>query len=67
MYDRFGYSHKLQKWIIGRKAASDNDSLSDCGIKSDCSVMFLYLRAAPPGSIPAVSNPVAGTFDGSIV
>ena len=34
---------EVQKWIVGKKIAKDEESLESLGVKSDGSSIFLYL------------------------
>ena len=39
----YSFPPEVQKWIIGKRVAEDNDTLAKCGIKSTGMIMYLYL------------------------
>lgn len=46
MYEKHSFPPDVQKWIIGRRLASDLDTLADCGVTEDGSAVYLYLLTA---------------------
>ncbi len=45
----YGFPPEVQKWIIGKRIAGDDDTLSRCGIKTSGLSMFLYLISPRSG------------------
>ena len=43
MLIEYSFPPEVQKWIIGKRVAADNDTLAKCGIKTSGMVMYLYL------------------------
>lgn len=43
VFRKHGYHPDLQKWIVGKQIASDEDALGDLGINFDDAVAFLYI------------------------
>ena len=43
MLIEYSFPPEVQKWIIGKCVAADNDTLAKCGIKSSGMIMYLYL------------------------
>jgi hypothetical protein len=60
MFDRFGYSPDEQQWIIGKILAEDSDKLSDCGVRTSGSIIFLYLQT------PTTSEAVVGNYSSQL-
>ncbi len=45
----YGFPPEVQKWIVGKRIAGDDDTLTRCGIKTSGLSMFLYLISPRSG------------------
>lgn len=43
VFHKYGYFPELQKWIVGKQLANDEDTLVDLGINCDEAIAFLYI------------------------
>ncbi|CAB3997178.1 ranBP-type and C3HC4-type zinc finger-containing 1 isoform X2 [Paramuricea clavata] len=48
---KYGFPPEIQGWIISKRFAKPNESLSDCGIKASGHTVYLYLKSADSAGI----------------
>ena len=46
MFQRFQFPVEVQRWIVGKRVAKDDDTLARCGVRHDNNLVYLYLLSA---------------------